>query len=105
MQDFRNKRKELIDAVNEMKMLGKYTETAERDYKREYRKEFFRLHIEDKVAWTACADLAKGEEKVSELRYKRGIYKSGYETALEKINVLKLEIRIMEDEIKREWRG
>ena len=54
------------------------------------------------MAWTACYTLAQGEDKVSELRFKRDFKKSDYEVLVEKINATKLEIRLLEGEIKQE---
>ena len=101
----REQRKALIDAVNDMKSSGRYLATAERDYKIALRKEILRLHVADGVAWTACESLAKGEENVAKLRFKRDVHKSDYETALERINAIKMEIRILEGEIEQDRRG
>jgi hypothetical protein len=101
----KEQRKELINAVNDMKSSGRYLATAERDFKIALRKEILRLHIEDNVAWTACENLAKGDENVAILRFKRDVHRSDYEVALERINAIKLEIRLLENEIAEEKRG
>ena len=98
----REQRNLLIDCVNSMKTVGRELAKAEYDYKVALRKEILRLHIEDNVAWTACYTLAQGEEHVAELRYKRDFKKSDYEVLVEKINATKLEIRLLEGEIKQE---
>jgi len=69
------------------------------------RQEILRLHVEDSVAWTSCYTLAQGEETVSKLRLDRDIKKSDYDVCREKINACKLEIRLLEEEIKRDWQG
>ena len=76
---------------------------SDKDYKIALRKEILRLRVEDGVAWTACYDLALGDEEVAELRFKRDIRQSDYDVCIEKINSLKLEIRLLEGEIKQEW--
>ena len=101
----REQRKALMDAVNDMKSSGRFLATGERDYKIALRKEVLRLHVEDNVAWTACESLAKGHEKVAELRFKRDVHKSDYESAQERINCIKIEIRILEGEINQGLRG
>jgi hypothetical protein len=101
----REQRALLIDCVDAMKVLGRKLAEAEYKYRIAYRKEVFRLHTSDSVAWTACSDLAKGDEinfDVSKLRFKRDVYKSDYDTALEKINAVKLEMRLLEGEIREE---
>jgi hypothetical protein len=78
---------------------------AEMYYRIAYRKEVFRLHEVDSVAWTACSDLAKGSEEVAKLRFERDIRKSDYESCYEKILQLKTELRILENEINAERQG
>jgi hypothetical protein len=74
-------------------------------YRIAYRKEVFRLHVEDGVAWTACDSLAKGDASVAKLRMERDIRKSDYESCYEKILQLKIELRILENEITAERQG
>lgn len=45
----------------------------------------------------------KGQPQVAEAMYKRDIAKSMYETNQEHINVKKLDIRVIENQIRREW--
>jgi hypothetical protein len=99
----REARNKLIDTVDDMKSTGRYLATAERDYRIALRKEVLRLHIDDGVAWTSCDSLAKGEDNVAKLRFKRDVYKSDYETAQELIMQIKLEIRLLESEIRQDW--
>lgn len=99
----REQRTLLIDCVNAMKVLGRKLAEAEYKYRIAYRQEIFRLHEEDGTAWTACGELARGDENVANLRFKRDVYKSDYDTALEKILAVKIEIRLLEGEMKQEW--
>ena len=91
----RDQRILLIDCVNAMKQ-------AEYEYRIGYRKEVFRLHEEDKTAWTSTTDLAKGDDAVAKKRFKRDCYKSDYQCILEKILAIKTEIRLLENEIREE---
>ena len=101
----REQRTLLIDTVNAMKVTGRYLAQSTKDYKISLRKEILRLHIADKVAWTACYELALGEDTVAELRFKRDIRQSDYDVCIEKINACKLEIRLLEGEIKQDLQG
>ena len=101
----RDQRKLLIDTVAAMKVTGRYLAQATKEYKIALRKEILRLHVSDGVAWTACYELALGDDNVAELRFKRDIRQSDYDVCLEKINSLKLEIRLLEKEIEQDWRG
>lgn len=91
-------RTQLIDCVDAYKVVGRQLATAERDYKIALRQEILRLHMADGVAWTSCTELAHGEEKVADLRYKRDLRKSDYAVCYEKILQLKLELKILEGE-------
>jgi hypothetical protein len=95
----------LIDSVNAMKVIGRLLAQATKDYKIALRKEILRLRVEDKVAWTACYELALGEDTVADLRFKRDIKQSDYDVCIEKINSVKLEIRLLENEISMERMG
>jgi hypothetical protein len=103
--DLNKQRKELIDAVNDMKSSGRYLATAERDYRIALCKEMLKLRTNEGIAWTALFDLAVGQEEVAKLRFKRDIHNSDYEVAKEKIMQIKIEIRLLEKEIEQDWKG
>ena len=98
-------RKQLNECLIFYKQNGRTLADAEMKYNIARRKEFLRLHISDGVAWTACSDLAKGDEEVAKLRFERDLRKSDYECCLEKILQLKIELRIIENEMNAERRG
>lgn len=98
-------RRQLNECLIFYKNNGHQLAEAERKYRIAYRKEIFRLHETDGVAWTACPELARGDEEVAKLRYERDIRKSDYECCLEKILQLKIELRIIENEMSAERRG
>lgn len=98
-------RKQLNECLIFYKNNGRKLAEAEMKYRIAYRKEIFRLHEVDGVAWTACADLAKGDEEVAKLRFERDVRKSDYESCYERILQLKTEIRILENEINAERQG
>ena len=105
MQAMSDTRKQLNECLIFYKNNGRQLAYAEQQYRIAYRKEVFRLHEEGSVAWTACSDLAKGSEDVAKLRYERDIRKSDYECCYEKILQLKIELRIIENEISAERQG
>jgi len=98
-------RRQLNECLIFYKNNGRKLAKAEMEYRIALRKEVFRLHEEDGVAWTACETLARGNEKVAELRFKRDIRKADYEACYEKILQLKTELRILENEIQAERQG
>jgi hypothetical protein len=105
MIELKQTRKLLNDCLTFYKNNGRQLADAEKNYRIALRKEFLRLHLEDRVAWTACGELARGEEEVANLRFTRDIRKSDYECCYEKILVLKSELRIIENEIGAERKG
>lgn len=100
------KLKELSFSINKLHENGQALAKAERDYKVALKKEIVTLHEVENVAWTACTGIAHGdigENQVARKRYERDIAKTLYEVGQEKINGLKLEIRILESQLSREW--
>jgi len=102
MRDMSTARKTLNECLIFYKNNGRALADAEYKYRIALRKEVFRLHVEDSVAWTACQDLARGDEAVAKLRLERDIRKSDYESCYEKILALKMEIKIIENEVNAE---
>ncbi|WP_276789730.1 hypothetical protein [Veillonella magna] len=102
IQYLQNKRRELSHALQESKKRGIALANAEKNYKREKAKFIAKARM-DKVAVTLVGDLAKGDMDISELRHERDIAKVLYLNAQEAINVYKLECRLVEAQIKREW--
>lgn len=98
-------------AIGDMEKHGRKRAIDEYKYRLAYRQEVFRLHLELGVAWTACGELARGAPDDDDgksvvagcatLRMNRDISQSQYETAIEKINAIKLEIRLLENEINQ----
>lgn len=95
--------KQLDETISYRKKLSKELPEAERKYRKAMSETIVKLNagdIEDygKVAWTACYDIAKGINH--KLMYKRDSRKYMYETTQEKIYALKLQIRIIDEDIK-----
>ena len=96
---FKDTRNMLIDSVNEMKETGLKLAYAENEYRKHLTKKILALRS-DGVAWTACHDIAKGSEEVSDHLLNRDIQEVLYNAAQEKVNALKIEVRIQENELK-----
>lgn len=97
-----NKRSELKNALKTSKERGIALAEAERAYKVEKAK-FIANARAQKIAVTLIRDLAQGDSNISQLRKERDIAKILYLNAVEAINVFKLECRLVEEQIKREW--
>lgn len=115
MQDLINEltkaRKLLNDCITAYKNTGRKLAGAEQRYRIALRQEILKLKISGAddgggpVAWTVCGDLARGSDEVAKLRFERDISKSDHEVCYEKILQLKLELRIIENQMSAERRG
>ena len=98
-------RESLMAETEALRTFGRRAAIADRNYRLAFRKEVFRLHEEDGVAWTACSDLARGQEDdgdqqgCANLRLNRDIAVTEKEVAQERINCMKIEIRLLESEV------
>ncbi len=99
-------RKQLMESVENWRGYGHKLALAERDYRIAYRTEVFSLRENNGVAWTAAVEIARGEESaVANLRYIRDFARVQYDAEQERINTLKIEVRILEHEAQEGMRG
>ena len=89
-------------AITELKERGKVYAKAEHDYRVALSKRLTTLRAEGQAV-THLVDIAKGEEVIARLRMERDIAESLYKTAQEAINVYKVKIRVLENQLSREW--
>lgn len=98
---------ELINKLNvSIKTLaknGKALAEAERDYKITLRQEALKLRQEKNMAVTLINQIIYGIPEVANKRFKRDIAEAMYNTNQEYINTLKLQIRVLESQLSREW--
>lgn len=106
---------ELINRLNDLtakltqgiKLLGKYGREyalSEYEYKVELAKEALRLR-EQETPVTLIQLRIYGSGEVPNKRFKRDTAQVMYDTSKENINAVKLEIKLLEAQIDREWRG
>lgn len=82
---------------------GQELAEAERDYKITLRQEALKLRQEKNMAVTLINQIIYGIPQVAEKRFKRDIAEAMYNTNQEYINTLKLQIRVLESQLSREW--
>lgn len=93
-----------LDAcIEQLKNYGMKLSTAEKDYKITLRQEALKLRAEENMPVTLINQIIYGVPEVAEKRFKRDVAETMYNTAQEKINTLKLQIRILSSQIDREW--
>jgi hypothetical protein len=93
----------LSDSYKHLWQKGQEYAQAEHDYKIANKIEMFRLHEEQKVAWTVCQSLAHGDDKVAELRLKRDLADMQYDVMKSKMQGIKLQLTLIEAELSRSW--
>lgn len=93
----------LLDAaVKALKPRGQKKAQTENDYRVALSKRLLELRAAGQPV-THLLEIAKGEPEIAQLRLERDIAESLYESAQEAINVQKLKIRVLENQLSREW--
>lgn len=102
MNELDKKRKDMNKCILALGRLGREAAQSERVYRVGLAKEM--LVLKDAgYSVTLIPDLARGNEVVASLKQARDIAESLQKANVECINALKVEIRILEETIKREW--
>lgn len=102
LNELQSKIKDLEISVKELRKSGTNYAQAERDYKILLRTECLKLRDEG-MAIGMIDKTCYGLPSVAEARFKRDVAKTVYEANQDAINSLKLQIRVIEAQINREW--
>lgn len=98
--ELNNKTLKLSQSVKLLAQYGKELAQAEADYKTRLMQEALKLRSGD-MPVTLIDKVVYG--KVAKERFERDVADVMYRTAQENINSLKLQIRILDSQISREW--
>lgn len=105
--DLFNQIQELTQKLNQaIKLLAKYGQElaeSEKDYKIILRQEALKLRAEKGMPVTLIQQVVYGVPEVADKRFKRDVAESMYLTAQENINSIKLQLRLLEGQLQREW--
>ena len=94
----------LLDAaIKQLGIRGKAYAQAEHDYRVAMRKKILEERAQGTPV-TIISDVCRGDPDVAKLRLERDIALTIYESAQEAINGYKLQIRILDSQIEREWK-
>ena len=96
------KLKESDERIHQLAKWGRQKAQTEHDYKIELTQEVFKLK-EQGIAATLITLIVHGQPNVAKKRLDRDIAEAMYESAMESINVLKIQIRVLENQVSREW--
>lgn len=95
--------KELLNkAITELKTRGRNYAEAYKNYRILVAQELLRLRAEG-MPVTIAYDIARGRQEIAEAKENEIITESLYESCKEAINSYKLQIKILENQLDREW--
>ena len=100
--EIQSKTKQLDYSVRELRKSGTAYAEAERAYKIKLRETALRMRSQD-MAVGMISMTVYGVPEVAELRFKRDCCEAVYKANIEAINAIKLEIRIINEQLSREW--
>lgn len=103
VQEVFNLSDELSASIYKLLENGKKLAHAENDYKITLRTEALKLRQEKNMPVTLISQIIYGVPEVAKLRLERDIAETIYDANKEKINMVKLKIRVLENQIQREW--
>ena len=95
--------KRLNNSVKYLKQYGTELAQAERDYKIALRQEALKLRTEKDMPVTLIQQVIYGYDDISKLRFERDTAEVKYNANQEYINTIKLQIRILESQLSREY--
>ena len=102
MQELETKKKQLNKAIRDLRQNGTAYAQAEKDYKILLRMECLKLRDEG-MAIGMIDKTCYGVPSVAEARYKRDVAEAVYKANNEAINSIKLQIRLIENQLQREY--
>lgn len=89
-------------AISELKRRGQKYAEAERDYRVALSKQML-TERDNGMPVTIISDICKGKSEIAQLRFSRDCAEVLYKSAMEAINSMKLQIRLMDSQLDREW--
>ena len=101
--DLQQKIQELNISIKSLRKTGTEFAEAERDYKITLRKEALDLRAEKGMPVTLIQQVVYGVPEVAKMRFQRDVKEAVYQANQEAINSIKLQIRIIESQLNREW--
>ena len=101
--ELQKKINELNISIKKLRETGTDYAEAEREYKITLRNEALKLRAEKGMPVTLIQQVVYGVPEVAEKRFKRDVKEAVYKANMEAINVFKLQIRIIESQLQREY--
>lgn len=102
IQELNDLAQQLNKQIDTLFTAGKAQAEAEKDYKIKLRSAALTLRAQD-MPVTLIDKVVLGIPEVAEARFKRDIAEAKYKTIQETINGIKLQLRILDNQVQREW--
>lgn len=100
--EIEEKNKALDKAIKELAQNGYKLAECERDYKIAVNKKALELRSQD-VPVTLINQVIYGYEDIAKLRFERDTAQVKYNANLEYINVLKIQVKLISNQLDKEW--
>lgn len=94
---------ELNVSIKKLRETGTDYASKERDYKICLRENALKLRTEKDMPVTLIQQTVYGVKEVAEKRFQRDVAEAIYNANQEAINSIKLQIRVLDAQIQREW--
>lgn len=101
--ELNNKINDLNISIKKLRETGTEFAEAERDYKITLRNEALKLRAEKGMPVTLIQQVVYGVPEVADKRFKRDVKEAIYNANQEAINSIKLQIRVIENQLNREY--
>ena len=102
--ELQEKSRLLDNSIKMLRKTGSEYAKAYTDYRVALAKELLILKDEG-YAITLAGDIARGKQEIAHLKFEEISKEAIYKANMESINVLKLQIKILENQIEREYGG
>ena len=96
------KRKMLDAAVQELGKRGRSYAQSEQEYRIALAKRILDERSKGTPV-TIISDICRGDREIAKLRFERDCAEVVYKSALEAINAMKLQLRMLDAQVEREW--
>lgn len=100
--ELQSKTQQLDVSIKQLRKTGTEYAQAEKDYKLLLRQECLKLRDEG-MAIGMIDKTCYGIPSVAEARFRRDVAEAVYKANLEAINSIKLQMRLLENQLQREW--
>lgn len=101
--ELNQKIKELNISIQSLRKTGSEFTEAEKEYKIKLREEALKLRAEKGMPVTLIQQVVYGVPEVAQKRFERDVKEAVYQANQEAINSTKLQIRVIENQLNREY--